>query len=165
MGNFKGNYYIDVDPDKCLGCKGCEIACVVAHAGGNLYSTLGAELSKKARNPVTLYEGKVAPNQCRQCEDVPCIPVCPVGAISQEEGYIKLEEDKCIGCKLCSKNCPFDAIVFYEVEVESKSGKRSKQNRAIKCDLCLGTEKKLLEENCACIKACPTKAITLKGGL
>jgi Fe-S-cluster-containing dehydrogenase component len=52
-----------------------------------------------------------------------------------------VDEDKCIGCGLCQKACPWDMMSF----------DREKQ-KASKCFLCDGEPK--------CVKACPAAALT-----
>jgi len=44
---------------------------------------------------------------CTGCGD--CIDVCPVEALSLEDGMAKVEEDWCIGCGICISKCSFDA--------------------------------------------------------
>ena len=89
------------------------------------------------------------PIQCRQCEEAPCALVCPSGAISREEGMIWLDKRLCFGCKSCVMVCPFGAI---QVRDEGK---------AMKCDLCVDSPAEISASQCACIRACPTKAISL----
>ena len=43
---------------------------------------------------------------------VPCEEACPVDAVTKnEEGFVEIEHDKCIGCGKCVRSCPFGAIV------------------------------------------------------
>ncbi len=53
--------------------------------------------------------------------------------------------DLCIGCSLCSRNCPAKAIEMVDVE-----GKKRPQFRLDKCIFC-GT----------CVDVCPKKAVSL----
>ncbi len=42
----------------------------------------------------------------------PLIPMCPVGAISQDaEGYVKIDHTLCIECGKCVRKCPKKAAV------------------------------------------------------
>jgi len=93
------------------------------------------------------------PRSCLHCEEPACVTVCPTGASYKraEDGIVLVDEDKCIGCKLCSWACPYGAREYSEVEGVMK-----------KCTLCidriynenLATE----ERQPACVQACPTRA-------
>jgi Fe-S-cluster-containing hydrogenase component 2 len=81
---------------------------------------------------------------CRQCQDAPCLTVCPEDAIVKEDnvkGTICVEVETCAGCGLCVKACPFGGI---QTEPVSK--------RAFKCELCEGEP--------ACVDFCPSDALS-----
>ena len=82
------------------------------------------------------------PTTCAQCEDAPCVAVCPTGAMwdDPQNNRVVWDENKCIGCRMCTLACPFGAVVF-----------DAKRHRIIKCDLCDGDPE--------CVKVCPAKAI------
>jgi Fe-S-cluster-containing dehydrogenase component len=68
--------------------------------------------------------------------------VCPVKALSKDSvlGYIKLNQSRCIGCKLCLQACPFGAMAYDFVDKEM-----------MKCQFCDGDP--------VCVKFCETKAL------
>ncbi len=79
--------------------------------------------------------------------------VCPTGASYKraEDGIVLVDEDKCIGCKLCSWACPYGAREYSHVEGVMK-----------KCTLCID---RIYNENLpeaerepACVQVCPTRA-------
>ena len=156
----KENYFIYADPEKCLGCKSCEIACGLEHAKADLFNAVLEGYRVHPRNYVVQASGIKTPIQCRQCEDAPCAQVCPSGAITQEDGMVFINKEACFGCKSCSIVCPFGAI---QVKTEGKElgDQRSKKAKALKCDLCTDPSGKISEETCACIQACPTRALSL----
>ncbi len=41
-----------------------------------------------------------------------CAKACPVDAIEIEDGLAKIDYDKCVNCGLCAKKCPTKAIEF-----------------------------------------------------
>jgi hydrogenase-4 component A len=96
------NRFVIAEPRLCIGCYTCMPACVVAHR------TVG--LQAHPRLVVTHTPRGTMPVQCRQCEDAPCARVCPVGAITHADDAIQLNEQTCIGCKMCALACPFGAI-------------------------------------------------------
>ena len=93
------------------------------------------------------------PRSCLHCEEPDCVTVCPTGASYKraEDGIVLVDEEKCIGCKLCSWACPYGAREYSEVEGVMK-----------KCTLCIDRiyNENLVEEERqpACVQACPTRA-------
>ncbi len=49
-------------------------------------------------------------NMCKGCTAHPCMPVCPVGAVSMQNERSFIDQDKCIKCGKCKAACPYDAI-------------------------------------------------------
>lgn len=93
------------------------------------------------------------PRSCLHCETPACVTVCPTGASYKraEDGIVLVDEDKCIGCKLCSWACPYGAREYSAVEGVMK-----------KCTLCVdriyNEHLPEAERQPACVQACPTKA-------
>jgi Fe-S-cluster-containing dehydrogenase component len=93
------------------------------------------------------------PRSCLHCETPACVTVCPTGASYKraEDGIVLVDEDKCIGCKLCSWACPYGAREYSPVEGVMK-----------KCTLCIDRiyNEKLpeAEREPACVQVCPTRA-------
>jgi Fe-S-cluster-containing hydrogenase component 2 len=145
--------FILVNPDRCLGCHTCELACAVAHIEAD--SVIGAVLAGERlqpRNYVLQVDSVKLSTQCRQCEDAPCVRVCPTGATYRTETYTAVDQRLCIGCRLCVMVCPFGAIHVATTEVAGRE-----KRGAIKCDLCVDRP-----EGPACVEACPTKALSLR---
>ncbi len=124
------------DPDRCTGCRLCEIVCSVKHTG----------VSNPARASIHIIkwdnEGFYLPMRCQHCQDAPCMAVCPKDAISldAELDCVTINYDLCIGCKMCVSACPFGAMGF-----------DAQQKRVFKCDLCDGDPQ--------CVRFCDMKAI------
>ena len=57
-------------------------------------------------------------NMCRGCEGRPCLMNCPKAAISFKGGKACITQEDCVGCGLCSKVCPYHAIVYTPVPCE-----------------------------------------------
>jgi Fe-S-cluster-containing hydrogenase component 2 len=152
MNKLEGPFIL-VDPDRCLGCHTCEIACAVAHTNaGNLIGAVLANELLHRRNRVVQVDGVKLSTQCRQCEDAPCVRVCPTGATYRTETITAVDQERCIGCRLCMIVCPFGAIHVGTADI------RGRQKRAaFKCDLCTGRP-----DGPACVEACPTGALSLR---
>lgn len=165
------NSFVMADPNKCIGCRTCEIACVMAHSNNNVFLSNEGDF-QIAFNPglsVVRTPEITAPIQCRNCEDAPCAKVCPNESITNKDGAILINRKTCIGCKTCVIACPFGAIDIVE---EYDNGNKIRQSRsavvedgiidhkvklvANKCDLCSGREK-----GPACLESCPTDALKL----
>lgn len=160
MPDFKENVIIYTEPDRCMGCHSCELACAVAHGDGeDIIAATMAGLPLHPRNHVVSFDGVTMPIQCRQCEDAPCTQACPTNACRQANGQIEIIEKYCIGCKLCAMVCPFGAI---SVRSEKPRAGSSVTNHGVakKCDLCKDRRAEQGLEP-ACVEACPTKAIKL----
>ena len=96
------NRFVIAQPQLCIGCNTCMAACFMVHRAAGLQSHPRLTVVRTAHG--------TAPVACRHCEDAPCARVCPVNAISQQDGAVVLNETLCIGCKLCALACPFGAI-------------------------------------------------------
>lgn len=151
MTKLSGPFLL-VDPDRCVGCHTCELACAAAHTrSGTLFGAVLANEPLLPRNRVVQVNGVRFPAQCRQCEDAPCVKVCPTGATHRTETFTAVDARLCIACKLCMMVCPFGAIQTGNMVVGA-----GVKRAAIKCDLCVDRP-----EGPACVAACPTKAISL----
>ena len=145
--------FILVNPDRCLGCHTCEVACAVAHTeAGSLIGAVLAGERLQPRNYVLQVDSVKLSTQCRQCEDAPCVRVCPTGATYRTETYTAVDQRLCIGCRLCMMVCPFGAINVASTEVTGRE-----KRAAFKCDLCVDRP-----DGPACVEACPTKALSLR---
>lgn len=159
-----------IDLDTCVGCHACATSCKEWNAGGiagpltderpygkdpqgvwfNRVHSYELEADAASRQPAqTLH----FPRSCLHCETPACVTVCPTGASYKraEDGIVLVDEDKCIGCKLCSWACPYGAREYSPVEGVMK-----------KCTLCVDRiYNEHLEEadrQPACVQACPTRA-------
>jgi len=109
------------------------------------------------------------PTPCMQCQNPPCVNVCPVGATwSTPEGVVLIDQQRCIGCRMCMAACPYDRrfftwgkppyppeALFAEYHVERQFP--LPRGVVAKCDLCPDMARAGRLPYCA--QACPQQAI------
>ncbi|MGL4860054.1 MAG: formate-dependent uric acid utilization protein AegA [Enterobacteriaceae bacterium] len=142
------NRFVIADAKNCIGCRSCEVACVMSHNDGE-YVLAPEQFNPRVK--VIKAETLLTAVMCRHCDDAPCVTVCPTDAIERRADSIQIVKEKCIGCKTCILACPFGAITMV-----TPASSENRQAYAIKCDLCED-----LQSGPACINACPSDALRL----
>ena len=130
----------------CLGCRLCEINCLVRHSRSKKIIKAFRKERETAIPAVRVEEsGTVSfALQCRHCPDAPCIEACISGAMHRDPrtGAVVCDQERCVGCWSCIMVCPVGAV---------QRGKERKV--ASKCDLCMD------EEMPVCVENCPNEAL------
>ncbi len=124
-----------VIPEKCSGCKICEVVCSIHRFGVN-------NPKKSAIRVMVLYPHPVIrmPIFCNQCREPKCQENCPTEAIVRKNGIVEIDEERCVSCQQCVVSCPFGAIFLHEdIPVP------------FKCNLCGGVPQ--------CVRECPNNAL------
>jgi len=160
MLNQTQNIIVYANPDKCIGCKKCEMACVSAHINIPYKEAKKRGLPVMPRIKVVKVGNLKFPTQCHHCSDAPCANACQFGLIRHVDGVVIVNEEMCVGCKLCVMACPFGAI---EVGTEGETGFCGRKNQASakKCDLCQERRAESGKDVYACVEACPKHALEI----
>lgn len=100
-----------IDLRKCVGCHACTVACTAENKlpPGVVYRpVMDEELGKYPS-----VSRRFTPRPCMQCDNPPCVPVCPVAAtFKRPDGIVEINYDECIGCRYCITACPYNARTF-----------------------------------------------------
>lgn len=154
-----------IDLARCDGCRECTRACAAMHfipAGQEWIRVY--EMQDHALGAPYWF-----PRPCMQCDNPPCVKVCPVSATwKREDGIVMQDTSRCIGCRFCIAACPYGARSFNWVEpVRTEAqlhlpdsmewNQIHRKGTTEKCIFCPGLIKdgKLP----ACVTACPMGAI------
>ncbi|PCI06942.1 MAG: hydrogenase [Flavobacteriaceae bacterium] len=107
------------------------------------------------------------PKKCFQCDNPPCVKVCPVGAtFKRSDGIVLIDNERCIGCRFCMAACPYSARVFnwgvppkedQDIAYSPETSIPSKIGTVAKCDFCPDMLRKNKLPHC--ITACPNGVI------
>ncbi|MDO9535458.1 MAG: 4Fe-4S dicluster domain-containing protein [Bacillota bacterium] len=149
-----------IDVTKCMGCKGCQVAC----KQWNQLPATQTTFTGSYENPADFAPetwGRVKFNEyeqgsevkwyfnfssCMHCTEAACVEICPVKAISKTAlGTVKIDQGVCIGCGACASVCPFKV---------PKVG----NGKAWKCTSCIDRVTNGMAT--ACATACAPGAIT-----
>ena len=122
----KFGYALDIS--RCIGCRRCVYGCVEENNLSRdpqvhwitvleMEQDKGIDLhhSTPYYNPATVPQPDkfYFPVACQQCENPPCVKVCPVQATWKEpDGIVVVDYDWCVGCRCCLTACPYGARHF-----------------------------------------------------
>jgi Fe-S-cluster-containing dehydrogenase component len=153
-------FVLVADLSKCKNARKCVAACDLHH-----HLTPDRPFIKVLKmqdNPLS--SPYWMPKKCFQCDNPPCVKVCPVGAtFKRSDGIVLIDNERCIGCRFCMAACPYSARVFnwgkpkppdnYSKKYSPETSVPSKVGTVEKCDFCpdLLRQRKLPH----CVAACP----------
>jgi len=159
-----------IDLRACDGCHStgqpprCTAACIEGH------------FAPEPMEWIQVYEADLAgggtqfiPTPCQHCQNPPCVNVCPVGAtFSTPEGTVLIDQERCIGCRICMAACPYDRRFFnwgnapvppealladYSAEHQTPA----ERGTVMKCDFCPDMARTGTLPYC--VQGCPQNAI------
>lgn len=170
-----------VDARVCIGCGQCVVACkqengvpfdeehtrtwVERHAfteDGVLYTDapdagihgFPPESVAPGVEPGAIRSTQFVSRLCMQCENPPCVSVCPVGATYRTaDGVTLVDEQRCIGCGYCVVACPYGARYLVPAGARTPTGVAGV---ADKCTFCY--HRIARGQDPACVEICPVGA-------
>jgi molybdopterin-containing oxidoreductase family iron-sulfur binding subunit len=165
----------------CIGCRKCAEACHEENNHDRPTNESYIRVFEMEQGSINFEHGKVdydadvpkddkyyMPVQCQQCDNPPCVDVCPVEATwKEEDGVVVIDYDWCIGCRYCQAACPYHARRFNWKKPEIPSDEINPDQAYLanrvrpkgvveKCHFCLHRTRK--GKLPACLEACPTGA-------
>ncbi len=172
-----------VDVNKCIGCGRCVWACklennvplqpdrnrtwveryqvtaegemlVDSPAGGIAGFASATEASDSADGEGDVVRGFFVPKLCNQCDNPPCVQVCPVRATYKtEDGVVLIDQERCIGCGYCIQACPYGARYFLP------DVRRTPMGEVHVVDKCTWCYHRITQgRDPACVEVCPVSA-------
>jgi tetrathionate reductase subunit B len=169
------------DTTKCIGCGLCVEACKVENGvpvepeynrtwierhlvaqDGTVYVDapeggihgFPPESTAEGADEVTARKTYFVPRLCMQCDNPPCVSVCPVSATyKSEDGVVLVDAERCIGCGYCLVACPYGARYMVPAGGETPTGTAGV---ADKCTFCYHRITHGREP--ACVQVCPVGA-------
>ena len=167
---------------RCIGCRKCVHACVGENNQSRTpeiqyirvvrlpHGSLDLEKAEHNYNPDTVPEKGYfyMPVQCQQCENPPCVKVCPVHATWMEtDGITVVDYNWCIGCRYCEAACPYWARRFnftspsipkerLNLDMAYLGNRPRRQGVMEKCHFCV--QRTRVGRYPACVEVCPVGA-------
>lgn len=133
-----------IDLHKCIGCRGCEMACQNQHQIGGVHRRRVIKLAEEEQSTLSFLS-----MTCNHCINPACVGVCPQNCFrKRRDGIVLHNSSNCNGCQSCVGACPYRALKLIE-----------SIKKVDKCNLCADR----LEEGLppACVEGCVPGAISL----
>lgn len=152
-----------VDLGKCKNAKKCIEACDKHHnlTPDRPYIKVLKMQDNEKSSPYWM------PKKCFQCDNPPCVKVCPVGATyKRTDGIVLIDNERCIGCRFCMAACPYSARVFNwgtppdedaDITYSPETSVPSEVGTVGKCDFC--PDMLRMNKLPHCVTSCPNGVI------
>ena len=158
MGIPGRKFVMVIDLARCKNARKCVTSCQKMHNLKEDQELLKVKLLQDTPESSPYWFPKV----CFQCDNPPCVKVCPVDAtFKSADGVVLIDNQRCIGCKFCMAACPYSTRVFNWAEFADPEPVMCSPEFSIprevgtveKCDFCAYQAR---EGNLPdCVTACP----------
>ena len=138
------------DQTRCTGCCACIVACKDKN---------NVEAGSASWRRVTTIDKGTFPDlftaflslSCCHCGKPVCVDVCPVNALTKkaEDGVVTVDQELCIGCKLCLEVCAYNGPQFGDDD--------DMDSKMQKCDFC--SDRLVEGKKPVCVGSCPMRAL------
>jgi Fe-S-cluster-containing dehydrogenase component len=171
-----------LDLSRCIGCRRCVHACVQENNQNRRPQIQWIRVLRFKKGTLNFEEADhyydagavpeegyyTVPIQCQQCENPPCVKVCPTRSCWKDpDGIVVIDYDWCIGCRYCMAACPYWARRFNFAEPEIPPGEINpnlhylgnrprKRGVVEKCTFCVQRTRRGLYP--ICVEVCPVGA-------
>ncbi|MBF8304017.1 MAG: padC2 [Dehalococcoidia bacterium] len=156
-----------IDLKRCVGCYGCVTSCKAEN--GTPPRVFWSRVLEREEGKYPSARRLFVPVLCNHCAEPACETACPTHATYRtEDGIVRIDENKCIGCRACMAACPYgarfylkEARQYYTQEAtpfEKLLYKKHQIGTVQKCEFCYERTQKGLEP--ACVLTCITRART-----
>lgn len=140
-------FYVDINA--CVGCRACTAACQEYYRipfplrFRSVYAREGKP-SEKDLLGVRMYMSLA----CNHCEEPSCLKGCPTKSYTKRarDGIVVHDQNRCIGCKYCTWNCPYGVPQF-----------NPNTHKIFKCEFCVERLEK--DQKPLCTSSCIAGAI------
>lgn len=150
-----------IDLSRCKNLKKCQASCNKMHFIPEGQSFIKIHSMQDGEETAPYWQ----PTTCMQCDEPPCVKVCPVDAtFKRQDGIVLIDNERCIGCRFCMAACPYSTRVFnweapilpkeaLTMEYSPETSCPPKIGTVGKCDFCPDMVRK--GELPHCVSACP----------
>lgn len=147
MAEKKKRLAFQINMERCVGCNACTISCKSFY---NLDPSINRRFVRETDEMLTGTAKRCyISTACNHCDEPACAKACPTAAYTKlDNGVVKHNQDRCIGCKMCATACPYGVPQFDPVK-----------KKMDKCSMCI--DRIEVGEEPICVASCPMEAIKI----
>ncbi|WP_019241137.1 MULTISPECIES: 4Fe-4S dicluster domain-containing protein [Bacillus] len=147
MTKKKKRLAFSINMDRCIGCNACTISCKSFY---DLEPSINRRFVRESDEMLTGTAKRCyISTACNHCDEPACAKACPTGAYTKlENGIVKHDQERCIGCQMCATACPYEVPQFDTVK-----------KKMDKCSMC--SDRIDEGEDTICVSSCPMEAISI----